>query len=80
MSSNEMIVLLKPGQKIKVQCADENGELADGDFLISYGPDALTIHTDWADSTERKGEIYREEIRNFANPDDVDCQAVASPD
>jgi hypothetical protein len=76
MSSNEMIVLLKPGQTLKVQMADEQGNLADGEFYINYGPDTLNVQTDWADNEGRTGVIYSEKINVFNDPDDIDCQAA----
>ena len=50
-------VEIGPGEAVKVVLRD-----TDGEFVVDYGGDAITVETDMPDSTGRGGVIYREEF------------------
>jgi hypothetical protein len=51
-----MIVVLEPGDTLVVQLKD-----TDGEFIIEYGQEKLTVTTEWPDTQGRTGELYCEE-------------------
>ena len=50
-------ILLAPGQSIAIRLAN-----SDGEFVVRYGEDSLTVESDMSDIWGRDGEIYREEF------------------
>lgn len=48
-------LVLSPGEEIKITLED-----TDGFFIIKYGEEALTVESDFPDSTGRVGIIYEE--------------------
>src|SRR3989337_2618462 len=67
-SEIKMIIILKPGETIRVHLAD-----SDGEFRINYGKKVLSVKTDFPDTKGRVGTIYAE---HFGSPSSTKAEAV----
>ena len=65
-----MRVEIKQGESLTVCLAD-----TDGEFVIKYGKNKLTVKSDLPDSSGREGTIYSE---NFGDSFDKRCGVVAA--
>lgn len=55
--NKKMCLILSPETAISIKLADSDGEI-----VVEYGKEALTINADMPDSYGRADEIYREEL------------------
>lgn len=60
-----MQIVLKKGEQISVVLED-----TDGEFIIEYGEESLTVVSDLPDSSGREGEIYREDFMEGLSVDE----------
>lgn len=52
-----MKIELTPGERISVTFKE-----ADGEIVVEFNEDNISVHADMADTSGRQGEIYREEF------------------
>ena len=53
---NPVTIVIRPGQSVRVVMHE-----TDGEFLIKYGEEMLTVETDLPDTQGREGVIYCED-------------------